>query len=562
MLGVLADLTENRRLSFEVAGLIKPFEGEAYTLSLSLVSVTNTLGNRFGSEYNDGSTLTCKLEGGNLEANVQTRPQEKSFVEGLVSGTTFDLRVTLLDFDALYQRPIFGSVPETGEPVAEAPATEPVDEPVVAPPEDVVVETAEPTEETIEEQELVEEPEAPEQAPFIEELKEEVVEESIPAEVEKKEEPKKDPRKAREKLIDQLSETVGAWRTSSAPKAPYEEEEEEEEEEETQREIYYEGEESEWEDPSKPTTPWKGNAPPVYTSEPEKGCGGPFGGCLKVAVVIGLIFFLTIMFITLEEKDLGDGPTAQLKSREDTYMPLALKALAKKELGEEDLYYLRETAEMIRKRLSLYYKGRDYPYQLNPGDKEQLAKGYAWVALAVEADGNSARAWLYDKNSRRKHPFHLLDDWFLIEAKVRVALRRPEKLLNEKDYWQVKALDLSGEKFKDTAYLLKLPSLERLYLANNRIRNLKPLSALKNLTDLNLNNTAFNSLSSLTKARSLRRLDLSNNEPTHLILLGEMKNLKQVTLTPNDTVLPQLETLKEVLPDLQITLTKPAGQLP
>ena len=173
MLEVLTDLNENRRLSFEVGELIEPFEGKAYALSFSLVSSSNTLGNRFGSEYNGGSTLICKLEGGGLEANVQTTPGEQAVVDGLVPEATFEMQVTLLDFDALYQRPIFGSVPESEEPVEEAPTEEPVDEPVVVPPAEVVAETVESAEGKIEEPELVEEPETPAQATFMEELKEE-----------------------------------------------------------------------------------------------------------------------------------------------------------------------------------------------------------------------------------------------------------------------------------------------------------------------------------------------------------------------------------------------------
>ena len=122
LLETLADLKENRRLSFEIDGLIEPFVGKTYDLSLSLVSSGNTIGNRFGSEYNDGATLICQLGDGELEANLQMTAEENAFVEGLAAGAPFEIRVTLLDFDSLHQRAILGSLPDqasTGEEGAE-----------------------------------------------------------------------------------------------------------------------------------------------------------------------------------------------------------------------------------------------------------------------------------------------------------------------------------------------------------------------------------------------------------------------------------------------------------
>ncbi|MFP6893162.1 MAG: hypothetical protein VCA18_05395, partial [Opitutales bacterium] len=249
-----------------------------------------------------------------------------------------------------------------------------------------------------------------------------------------------------------------------------------------------------------------------------------WSGCLKVVIALIIIFFLMTLFITLEGSEVkvdegGDSrvsTTATLKSREDTYRPHALEALGKKRLNEEDRFYLRESAKMIwRKLASQYHETHRDPKHLTAVDKMDLAGGYAWVALAAEADGKSVRPALYEiEEGSRKHPFHLLDDWFLIHAKVRVALRNPRIALDESDFIQVKDLDLSNEQLKNIRYLkFNLPALERLNLANNPIQD--------------------------------------------LMLLQEMKSLQRVTLTPGDSLLSQVEKLKKARPDLRIVLGAP-----
>ena len=49
-------------------------------------------------------------------------PGEKPFVESLAADDSFETRATLLDFDPLHQRAIFGSLPEETTPEMDPPA--------------------------------------------------------------------------------------------------------------------------------------------------------------------------------------------------------------------------------------------------------------------------------------------------------------------------------------------------------------------------------------------------------------------------------------------------------
>lgn len=152
---LLDDLAETRRLPTEIEALLEPFRGKTYTLSFRFVSASSTFANRFDSAYGQGKTLTCKMN--DREATVFLLPHENEVVDALAADEEFERVVTLLDFDTLYQRGIFGQfieetidaepqedeateeIPEStaepqptkpvGEPTREPTTTEPVGEP-------------------------------------------------------------------------------------------------------------------------------------------------------------------------------------------------------------------------------------------------------------------------------------------------------------------------------------------------------------------------------------------------------------------------------------------------
>ena len=126
----LTNLKTNRLLSGEAKSALAPFLGKTFTLPLVFVSASRTFGNPFDPVYDDGHTLVCRLEGEEIEVTVLLGAEENDLVDSLASNETFEAKLTVLDFDALYQRAIFGqllastSVSEEQEEVPEEPQTQ------------------------------------------------------------------------------------------------------------------------------------------------------------------------------------------------------------------------------------------------------------------------------------------------------------------------------------------------------------------------------------------------------------------------------------------------------
>ncbi len=164
MFETLADLAVNRHLPAEAEEKLAPFRSKEFSLSLEFVSASRTFGNRFDPVYEQGDAVICKPAGETLEISVLFPPDENDRVEDLSPGDPFEAKVTLLDFDTLYQRAVLGQVLEespegepteevspevedsgeeevpeetTGEPEQQAPAEEPLpqEDPTAAAPE-------------------------------------------------------------------------------------------------------------------------------------------------------------------------------------------------------------------------------------------------------------------------------------------------------------------------------------------------------------------------------------------------------------------------------------------
>ena len=135
----LTNLKTNRLLSGKAKSALDPFIGKTFALPLVFVSASRTFGNPFDPVYDDGHTLVCRLEGEEIEVTVLLGAEENDRVDSLASNETFEAKLTVLDFDALYQRAIFGqllastSVTEEQEEVTEEPQTQIPQEPEALP---------------------------------------------------------------------------------------------------------------------------------------------------------------------------------------------------------------------------------------------------------------------------------------------------------------------------------------------------------------------------------------------------------------------------------------------
>jgi len=135
LLATLTNLKNNRFLSGEAKSVLAPFIGKAATLSLAFVSASRTFGNPFDPAYDSGRTLICRLEGEEIEVTVLLGAEGNDRVDSLDSDETFEAKLTVLDFDALYQRAIFGQLlaPDAASEEQEEVTEEPQDQISVEP---------------------------------------------------------------------------------------------------------------------------------------------------------------------------------------------------------------------------------------------------------------------------------------------------------------------------------------------------------------------------------------------------------------------------------------------
>ena len=118
-------------------------------------------------------------------------------------------------------------------------------------------------------------------------------------------------------------------------------------------------------------------------------------------------------------------------------------------------------------------------------------------------------------------------------------------------------LNASGHGIEGLDGIQALGGLERLALADNRIREIAPLAALTGLTWLDLRNNKISDLSPLKELQDLRYLDVSSNEVASVEPLSGLAQLQTLILSHNPTAdltpLLSFETLGYVeLDDVQL----------
>jgi hypothetical protein len=118
LIETLKDLKETRRLSSESEAMIKPFIGLQSELIFSFIESSSTFGSRLGEEFKGGATVIAQFENTGLECSILFPKAEIEWVKSLTKDEKFNLYVTVIELDNLYQRIVFGkSTKEEHEPV-------------------------------------------------------------------------------------------------------------------------------------------------------------------------------------------------------------------------------------------------------------------------------------------------------------------------------------------------------------------------------------------------------------------------------------------------------------
>ena len=87
---------------------MKPFVGLKTEFTFSFIESSSTFGSRLGDQFKDGMTVIAQFENDELECSILFPPSENSWVADLTQDEKFTLSVTVIEFDNLYQRVVFG----------------------------------------------------------------------------------------------------------------------------------------------------------------------------------------------------------------------------------------------------------------------------------------------------------------------------------------------------------------------------------------------------------------------------------------------------------------------
>lgn len=117
LMNALKEMTEKRLLTSEVESLFEPYKDAVLPLSLSFLSATKSFGSQKNETYNDGYSVICNAENWEVEICLLFTSEDNSLVESFESGEDFEANVKFIDYDALYQRAIFGKLISESDPV-------------------------------------------------------------------------------------------------------------------------------------------------------------------------------------------------------------------------------------------------------------------------------------------------------------------------------------------------------------------------------------------------------------------------------------------------------------
>ena len=110
LMNALKELTKKRLLTSEVESLFEPYKDAVLPLSLSFLSATKSFGSQKDKTYNDGYSTICNAENWGVEICLLFPSDDNSLVESLKPEEDFEANVKFIDYDALYQRAIFGKL--------------------------------------------------------------------------------------------------------------------------------------------------------------------------------------------------------------------------------------------------------------------------------------------------------------------------------------------------------------------------------------------------------------------------------------------------------------------
>ncbi len=125
-LELLRRVKAERLLSSETDILFEAAKGDRYSLSLNFIQFSSVLGSQINSEYDNGFKFECTTGEGS-DVVVLFQDKFKEFADSLRGQNAREIKVKVLGYDSLYQKPILGYFEE--EITEQESSTEPDTEP-------------------------------------------------------------------------------------------------------------------------------------------------------------------------------------------------------------------------------------------------------------------------------------------------------------------------------------------------------------------------------------------------------------------------------------------------
>ena len=131
LIDILAYLKENRKLGSEADELVAPFKGLVCSTRFRFESLSRTFANPHDPQFEGGQTMVGDLLDSEVDFSLLLPSAQTEWAESLERGDEFEVSVSFLGFDGLYQRGIFGYQGNIEEEEKEETATDEPEEETV-----------------------------------------------------------------------------------------------------------------------------------------------------------------------------------------------------------------------------------------------------------------------------------------------------------------------------------------------------------------------------------------------------------------------------------------------
>ena len=138
------------------------------------------------------------------------------------------------------------------------------------------------------------------------------------------------------------------------------------------------------------------------------------------------------------------------------------------------------------------------------------------------------------------------EEWpIILEAAARSLEKKPDEL-TDRDYADLRNLNLSGADLADVSLVRRFINLQSLLLYNTQVSDIEALKSLTNLQVLDLRETQVSDIKALKSLTNLQTLILSNTQVSDIEALKSLVNLQVLDLY-NNTKISDIKVIESLI---------------